>query len=110
MRYIINKIKSKKNIIGSALLFLLALQLFGQPKSILISKEQDNLPWDSFIAELEKKHSLHFYYHPDTIPDFNISVSYNQIPLKQLLSDNLTKYNINVAFDDYRNIFLTKKI
>ena len=109
MRYLLNKIKSKKNIIGAGLFFLLALQLFSQSKNILISKEQDNLPWDSFVSELEEKHSLHFYYHPDTIPDFNISVSIDQIPLNQLLSDNLNKYHINVAFDDYRNIFLTKE-
>ena len=96
-------------------IFYLALifspQIFSQQlNDPIISRDYNNLPWNTFVEQLEKDFHFKFYYEPGAHLNISIQVPNDTITLKQLLTDNLRHLGINVAIDKKGNVFLTRKL
>ena len=99
--------KNKIRAFVSSIIILLSIQLFGQEEGIEIQKKYDGLQWNDFVIKLEADHPVRFFYNPDSIPDFKITVSRENITLRDFLTEVLAGYNIYPSFDGSGNIFLT---
>lgn len=92
----------------SIILLLLSFMGFGQVDEILVSGNYSNLDFKAFIETLEKDYEVHFYYHPDSIPDIIINDIADKTPLSEFLSRNLDPFKVNYAIDYNGNIFITQ--
>jgi hypothetical protein len=88
-------------------LILLTVQLFGQTENIGVTYKYNGLHWIEFVSKMEVEYNVRFYYNPDSIPDFEIKVSREDITLREFLTEMLAAYNIYPSFDGSGNIFLT---
>jgi hypothetical protein len=95
-------------VFAFGVLILLTIQLFGQTENIIISNKYNGLHWIDFVSKMETEYNIRFYYNPGSIPDLTITVSRENITLRDLLTEILAGYNIYPSFDRSGNIFLTK--
>lgn len=102
-----NKITEVVFVLGIVL--ICSIPSFGQ-SPILINREYDQLFWKDFMEKIELNYNARFFYKPNLIPDFNISIKNDSTPLKEVLLDNLKPFQILISIDDARNIFLSKGI
>lgn len=93
----------------SALCFFFMLQnaAWGQKDNYPIGKEFDRMNWHNFVEAVENTHPVNFYYNPDSIPDFKVSVASDGLPLHQVLKNNLEPLGKSFIADQSGNIFIS---
>ncbi|MCD4727375.1 MAG: TonB-dependent receptor [Pirellulales bacterium] len=92
-----------------SLLIFFNIQLFSQSEDVIITKEYDGFEWNYFIKKIEKKYSVRFFYDPEIISEFTISIKNDAVFLEDVLRENLKPYKITVSIDKLNNIFLVQK-
>ncbi|MFC2152983.1 carboxypeptidase-like regulatory domain-containing protein, partial [Bacteroidota bacterium] len=78
----------------------------GQDKNIYI--ESQKTTWDVFSKSIEDQYNVRFFYYRDSIPNIDIVVNNDSTSLVQALTENFTKYNVQVSYDGIGNYFLFK--
>ncbi len=92
-----------------SLLIFFNIQLFSQSGDIIITKDYDGLEWNNFVNSIEKDHPVRFFYDPENIPEFTISIKNDTVFLEDILRENLKPYKITVSIDKLNNVFLIKE-
>jgi hypothetical protein len=109
MTYPRAKFNFLKSILLISALFVSFLVAKSQTTDYLLNKSYDNLPWKVFVEKAENEFPVRFFYDDRVFPDFKVTVSANEMPLKQCLTENLQKYPFKISIDQNGNIFLTKQ-
>ena len=97
----------KRRIAFVFFLLFLAFSSIGQNGPV-ISKSFDGLAWKDFVVKVEHDFGLHFFFHPDAIPDIIIQVKDNAKKLSEVLNTKFRPYEIYIAIDGTGNVFLSK--
>jgi len=90
------------------LCMLLYTTVLGQREEIVISKSFDQLNWTEFVTKVQNTFPVHFYYNPDSIPDFEVNIKSDGLSLKKVLNDNLSPLSLFFTFDKSGNIFISR--
>ena len=98
-----------KIMVGIGLfLFFLLPECLGQCKDILVHSNLNNLNFSSLVQALEIKSDVHFYYYPDSIPDFPIHIKGDSSSLLEILQNHFREHDIHITCDDRCNFYITR--
>ena len=100
----------KSKIINYCFFFFITLSnsLFGQEKGNNIYIKTQILNWDNFSKNVEIENNVRFFYYRDSIPNIEIIVKNDSLPLDQILKESFSPYKIKVSKDKIGNYFLFK--
>lgn len=87
---------------------LLHTAVLGQQGEFVINRAFDQLHWIEFVSRVQNTFPVHFYYNPDSIPDFVVKVTSEGLSLKEVLDDNLTPLGLSYVFDKSDHIFISR--
>ncbi|MES1225698.1 MAG: two-component regulator propeller domain-containing protein, partial [Bacteroidota bacterium] len=83
--------------------------LYGQEKNpVLISGDFKELKIDQFVKELEAKSNHHFYYDPQQLDSFRVTLTAKGETLSRVLELAFQNTGIKFSIDQYNNVFLIK--
>ena len=91
-------------------IFLLALHSAAQEDTICINTSYHGLSWERFVAELENKRDLTFFYHRDSLTGQTMEVKGDKVPLMKVLTGNLSPKGFRVYSDGRGNYFCYKNL
>ena len=74
---------------------------------IIFSGEYQNIPFDRFIRDVERKKDVHFFYRQEWISGITITAKGDSLSLYNVLQQNLAGTGLNFYIDNIRNVFLT---
>ena len=74
---------------------------------IIFSGEYQNIPFDRFIRDVERKKDVHFFYRQEWISGITITAKGDSLSLTGVLQSNLAGTGLNFYIDNIRNVFLT---
>jgi hypothetical protein len=86
-----------------------ATSSFSQEFGWVIDKAYNDLTWEAFVEKAEQNFEVNFYFDKTQCEEISLSRIETPLPLVQYLQQNLTRFNLNLAFDKKGNIFLTKE-
>jgi hypothetical protein len=79
-----------------------------QQEDILLGKRYNGLAWNDFIQKIEKSHPVKIFFNREELPNLKIKIEQDSLTLKQVLTKNLSPYEIRVSNDQEGNYFLLK--
>jgi hypothetical protein len=85
----------KNRTVFTFLILMLALELYAQDQHILITGNYYRTPLRSFIAELELKYPIRFFFEENVIDSISVTSDFNKVPLEQCLETILRKNPVN---------------
>lgn len=74
---------------------------------IIFSGEYQDIPFDRFIRDVERKKDVHFFYRQEWISGITITAKGDHLSLTGVLQSNLAGTGLNFYIDNNRNVFLT---
>ncbi|MCK4465713.1 MAG: carboxypeptidase-like regulatory domain-containing protein, partial [Bacteroidales bacterium] len=74
---------------------------------IFFSGEYQDIPFDRFIRDVERKKGVHFFYRQEWISGITITAKGDHLSLTSVLQQNLAETGLNFYIDNKRNVFLT---
>lgn len=88
--------------------FLLCTSVFGQQEDFFITQEFDQLNWSEFVNNVQDALPVHFYYNPDSIPDFMVNINSDGSPLRKVLNENLSPLGLYFVFINSNDIIVSR--
>jgi len=74
---------------------------------IIFSGEYQDIPFDQFIRDVERKNDVHFFFRQEWISGITITAKGDSLSLTGVLQSNLAETGLNFYIDNKRNVFLT---
>lgn len=106
MKFRQNKKIRNKIILVLGFFYFFTIQGFSQSQ-VIITKEYNNFSWLEFVKEIESKYKIRFFYKETSIPNFQLSIT-EPAAIKQILTENLSIFNLSISADRSGNFFITK--
>jgi CarboxypepD_reg-like domain/TonB-dependent Receptor Plug Domain len=100
-------------MIRSCFLFALSVAVglfaFGQ-KTTTISGNFVRIPAENFFRQIEERTSYHFYYDAKQMDSVVVNLVVNDQPLEEVLKQAFGNTDIHFAIDQYKRVFITRKV
>lgn len=104
-----------KVFLRGRIVFLLLLSapgfLFSQVTSgeIVIRKDYNQVPFNSFVEEVERSHKVRFFYLNTWVDSLSIIQRKTPISLKEILGTTLTEHKVSFYINPSKQVFLSKE-
>lgn len=93
---------------GILFLMLTGIKLFAQEPDVQFQGTYNDMPFGTFISEVEQKTEARFFYKDSWISGVTITAQGNPLSLREVLKVNLRNTDIYFYIDSDKTVFLTK--
>ncbi len=81
---------------------------FSQQIEYIVPLNLNQQSWSNFVKEVEATTNYRFFYHSDSIVDFQINIASDGLSLEAVLSENLSTQQYYFSIDAEHNVFVSK--
>ena len=94
----------------SCIIFLLSINIIAQNKDILLDDSYNKLSWIDFVNKIESRFPFQFYFNSDSLPNFEVSVTEEDLIFPDILNKILIPYKHKAFIDKTGNIIVTDNL
>lgn len=98
-----------RSVLLTFLLVFLCQMGKGQSDRGLVSMSCNGLSWTEFVGQMESHSAYRFFYIADSMPEFRLVVVSDTLTLEEVLTENLTKYDLLFSIDPRHNVFISSR-
>lgn len=109
MIYPTNRLKLLKLISLVCIALVLNTYVYAQTTEIYLTKDYNNLNWDTFTKKAALEFNLSFFYDEQDFPKVNIVFNEPQVKMEMILTEHFSRFGLYVTIDKNGNVFISNQ-
>lgn len=95
-------------LVMACLLWCLTLRAQAQKNDYFVDRTYHDLTWENFVEKAESELDVRIYFIPGEMPDFRITIKRINVPLIEVLRENMELLGMDVRYLPKGNFFVSR--